>query len=128
MEEPGWRGLLQPALQDKFNLLVVSLIVALFWSLWHLPLFLNGFYPELLVAGMVGGGIYRILLAIFLTWFYNRSGGNLLLLVILHTSFNVMVNYLPLSESVLTVLWVMVAVVLVLKDKMYRTLPSLARS
>ena len=128
MEEPGWRGMMQPALQNKFSPLVASLIVALFWSLWHLPLFLNGFYPELLVAGMVGGGIYRILLAIFLTWFYNRSGGNLLLLVILHTSFNVMVNYLPLSESVLTVLWVMVAVVLVLKDKMYRTLPSLARS
>ncbi len=126
MEEPGWRGLLQPVLQGKFSPLVASLIVALFWSLWHLPLFLNGFYPEPLVAGMVGGGIYRILLAIFLTWFYNRSGGNLLLLVILHTAFNVMVNYLPLSESVLTVLWVMVAVVVVMMDKMYRKLPSLA--
>jgi len=120
MEEPGWRGLLQPALQNKFSPLIASLIVALFWSLWHLPLFLNGFYPEPLVAGMVGGGIYRILLAIFLTWFYNRSGGNLLLLVILHTSFNVLVNYLPLSEAVLIVLWLIVVVAIVLKDKMYR--------
>jgi uncharacterized protein len=73
MEEPGWRGMMQPALQNKFSPLVASLIVAVFWSLWHLPLFLNGFYPEPLVTGMVGGGIYRILLAIFLTWFYNRS-------------------------------------------------------
>ena len=127
MEEPGWRGLLQPALQNKFSPLVASLIVALFWSLWHLPLFLNGFYPEPLVVGMVGGGIYRILLAIFLTWFYNRAGGNLLLLVILHTSFNVLVNYLPLAESVLTVLWLLVAVVVVVNDKMYRKLPSLAQ-
>ncbi len=128
MEEPGWRGLLQPALQNKFSPLVASLIVALFWSLWHLPLFLNGFYPEDLVTGMVGGGIYRILLAIFLTWFYNRAGGNLLLLVILHTAFNVMVNYLPLSESVLTVLWLLVTVVVVVKDQMYRKLPRLARA
>jgi membrane protease YdiL (CAAX protease family) len=127
MEEPGWRGLLQPALQNTFSPLLASLIVALFWSLWHLPLFLNGFYPEPLVTGMVGGGIYRILLATFLTWFYNRSGGNLLLLVILHTSFNVMVNYLPLAESVLTVLWLLVAVAVVVKDKMYRTLPSLVQ-
>lgn len=127
MEEPGWRGLLQPTLQNKFSPLVASLIVALFWSLWHFPLFLSGFYPEDLVTGMVGGGIYRILLAIFLTWFYNRSGGNLLLLVILHTAFNVLVNYLPLSESVLTVLWLLVAVVVVVKDKMYRKLPSLAQ-
>ncbi len=127
MEEPGWRGLLQPALQNKFTPLVASLIVAFFWSLWHLPLFLNGFYPEPLVAGMVGGGIYRILLAIFLTWFYNRAGGNLLLLVILHTSFNVLVNYLPLSEFVLTVLWLLVTVGVVVKDKMYRKLPRLAQ-
>lgn len=79
------------------------------------------------MTGMIGGGIYRILLAIFLTWFYNRTGGNLLLLVILHTSFNVLVNYLPLSESVLTVLWLLVVVAIVLKDKMYRKLARLVQ-
>ncbi len=76
---------------------------------------------------MTVGGVYHILLAIFLTWFYNRAGGNLFLLIFLHTSFNVMVNYIPFSEPVLAVLWLVVAVVVVMKDKMYRKLPNLAQ-
>jgi membrane protease YdiL (CAAX protease family) len=124
MEEPGWRGTMQPALQKRFSPLVAALIVAVFWSLWHLPLYLNGFYPEELVGGMVGGFIYRILLSIFLAWFYNRSGGNLLLMIYLHTCFNMVVNFLPTSDLGLLMLWVLVVVFIVLKDKMYRKVPS----
>ncbi len=124
-EEPGWRGMLQPALQNKFSPLVASLIVSLFWSLWHLPLYLNGFYSDDLVGGMIGGGVYRILLAIFLTWVYNRSHGKLYLMVILHTTFNMMVNFLPTNDLILVVLWLVVVVTVVMKDKMYRKQPVL---
>lgn len=123
-EEPGWRGLMQPELQKRFSPLVAALLVSLAWSLWHLPLYLNGFYPGDLVGGMVGSGIFRILLAVFLAWFYNRSGGNLFLMVILHTSFNWMVNFLPASDMALLVLWLVVVVVVVIRDKMFRKLPS----
>ena len=122
-EEPGWRGFLQPELQTHFSPLVAALIVAGLWSLWHLPLYLNGFYGGDLVGGMIGGAIFRVLLSIFLAWFYNRSEGNLFAMIVLHTSFNVMVNFLPTSDLGLTVLWLIIAVVVVLKDKMYRKLP-----
>ena len=92
----------------------------MFWSLWHLPLYLNGFYSGDLVDGMIGGGIYRILLPIFLAWFYKRSGGNLFLMIFLHTCFNVMVNFLPTSDLDLTLLWLVVVIVVVVKDKMYQ--------
>jgi uncharacterized protein len=124
MEEPGWRGMLQPTLQKRFSPLVAALIVSLFWSLWHLPLYLNGFYPGDVVSGMIGGAIYRIFLAIFLAWFYNRCGGNLFLMVFLHTCFNVMVDFMPLSDIVMLLLWVLVVVVIVVQDKMWRRLPS----
>jgi membrane protease YdiL (CAAX protease family) len=119
-EEPGWRGFLQPELQKRFSPLVAALIVSAFWSLWHLPLYLNGFYGGPLVGGMIGGGIYRILLSIFLAWFYNRSNGDLFAMVFLHTCFNVMVNFLPTSDLGLTVLWLLIVIVIVVKDKMYR--------
>lgn len=129
MEEPGWRGLMQPALQNRYSPLAAALVVAFFWSLWHLPLYLNGFYPGDLLGGMLGGFIYRILLAIFLAWFYNRSGGNLFLMIILHTSFNVMVNFLPTSDLGLLILWVLVAGFVVIRDKMYQNrLPEGSRS
>ncbi len=121
-EEPGWRGMMQPALQNKYSPLVAALIVSAFWSLWHLPLFLNGFYGENLVMGMIGGGIYRIFLAIFLAWAYNRSGGNVLAMIILHTTFNMAVDFLPTSDLLLLVLWIIVTVIVILKDKMYRKL------
>jgi len=123
-EEPGWRGAMQPALQKKVSPLTASLIIAFFWSLWHLPLFLNGFYSGPLVAGMIGGGIFRIFLSIFLTWAYNRSDGNVLLMILLHASFNVIVDYLPLSDVLLAVLWLMVSITVVVSDKMYKKLPE----
>lgn len=123
-EEPGWRGLMQPELQKRFNPLVAALIVSVFWSLWHLPLYLNGFYGGDLVGGMLGGAVFRIFLAIFLAWFYNRSGGSLFLVIFLHTCFNSMVNFLPTSDLGLLVLWLLVTVFVVVKDKMWRKLPS----
>ena len=124
-EEPGWRGLMQPELQKRFSPLTAALIVSVAWSLWHLPLYLNGFYPGDLVGGMLGGFIFRILLSIFLAWFYNRSGGNLFLMMFLHTSFNTMVNFLPTSDLGLLVLWLVVVMFVVIKDKMWRKLPDL---
>ena len=124
-EEQGWRGMLQPQLQNKISPLAAALIVAFVWSLWHLPLFLNGFYSGDPLSGMIGEGIYRILLAVFLAWVYNRSGGTLYVMVILHTSFNMMVNFLPTNDMILAVLWLVVVVGVVLKDKMYRKNPAL---
>ncbi|MCX6239762.1 MAG: type II CAAX endopeptidase family protein [Bacteroidia bacterium] len=39
LEEFGWRGLLLPELNKKFNLPISAIVVGLIWGLWHLPLF-----------------------------------------------------------------------------------------
>lgn len=39
-EEPGWRGFALPRLQQRFGPLVGTFVLAIFWALWHLPLFL----------------------------------------------------------------------------------------
>jgi membrane protease YdiL (CAAX protease family) len=119
-EEIGWRGFMQPELQKRFSPLVAALIVSVFWSLWHLPLFLNGVYDADLIVGMVSGAIYRIPLAIFLAWFYNRSGGNIFLTMFLHASFNRTPSLLSTSSLMLMALCLIVAVVMVVKDKMWR--------
>lgn len=39
LEEAGWRYILQPELEKKYNFIVSTLIVSLIWWVWHLPLF-----------------------------------------------------------------------------------------
>jgi membrane protease YdiL (CAAX protease family) len=122
MEEPGWRGFMLPELQKRFSPLVASLVIAAFWDLWHVPLHLNGFYPESVVQGMIGRSVYIIPLSILLTWFYNRTGGSLFLLICLHTTFNVMGDAVPASFPPAAILMLAFVFFIVFKDKMYRPL------
>ena len=43
LEETGWRGILQPELEKKYGFTVSTVLVAIIWWMWHLPLFfING--------------------------------------------------------------------------------------
>ncbi len=119
IEEPGWRGFLLPELQKRFNPLVASLIIAVIWNLWHIPLHINGFYSTGVVAGMAGRSLFIIPLAIFFTWVYNKSGGQLLVLVLLHTSLNVVHGVVPASFLVMLAIVAILLIVIVVRGKMY---------
>ena len=46
-EETGWRGYLQPALQQRFGVLPATGLVAVAWAAWHAPqFFLIGTYED----------------------------------------------------------------------------------
>ena len=38
LEEIGWRGFLQPALQKRFSVFLSTVIVSGIWAIWHWPL------------------------------------------------------------------------------------------
>lgn len=38
LEEIGWRGFFQPALEEKFPFAISTFIMGLLWAVWHLPL------------------------------------------------------------------------------------------
>lgn len=42
VEELGWRGFLQPRLQERTSVLAAGLGIGVLWWLWHLPLFFSG--------------------------------------------------------------------------------------
>jgi membrane protease YdiL (CAAX protease family) len=39
LEEAGWRYILQPELEKKFSFTLSTIITAVIWWIWHLPLF-----------------------------------------------------------------------------------------
>lgn len=38
-EEFGWRGVLQPKLEEKISFPLATIITGIIWAMWHLPLF-----------------------------------------------------------------------------------------
>jgi membrane protease YdiL (CAAX protease family) len=83
-EEPGWRGFLLPLLQRYTSPIVATLIVAVIWSIWHLPLLGSEFaWPVVpaFLASLFGG-------AFVLSWLYNSSRGSVLMPMLMHAILN----------------------------------------
>jgi membrane protease YdiL (CAAX protease family) len=125
-EEGGWRGFALPRLQGRFDPLLASVVLAALWGLWHLPLHLTGYYSS--VYGNPLNGILQQMLstfplAVIFTWLYNRSQGNLLIMVLLHTAINVTSGIVAPAVG-LIVTTVLAVVGMILVDRMYRKTPA----
>lgn len=119
-EEPGWRGFAMPRLQRRFSPMIASLIVGTFWGLWHVPLHLMGLY-----YGGAWGAIIRIQeipRAILFTWIYNRTSGSLFLVILFHASINTAGFFLPRSFPLIFVVCTLVAIIVMIKEKMWKQL------
>lgn len=90
MEEPGWRGYALPLLQDRHGPVVATMLLGLAWGIWHVPLY------------GPAGFIVPLVLGVFYTWLYNRSG-SVLLCILLHGSFTAAQDGLLLTEDSFTV-------------------------
>lgn len=86
-EELGWRGYAQPRLQARMSVGAAGLVIGLVWGLWHLPLFY--FFPS--AVGEIPLALYVPLVSaasVLFAWLYNRTGGSVLLCVLLHAGIN----------------------------------------
>lgn len=83
-EEMGWRGYALPRLQGERSALSATLILSLFLAIWHVPAFFYLYDSSILVGWLVG----MLAGAIVFTWFYNSSGGSILMVALWHGAFN----------------------------------------
>jgi membrane protease YdiL (CAAX protease family) len=114
-EEPGWRGFALPRLQTRYSPIVSSLIIALAWFPWHLPL--TGFGAD--EISYLGYGLGFVPEAVVLTWLFNRTNGSILAVGIAHASFNVAGKYMfPPTNASLLVQFILAAI-LILIDRMW---------
>lgn len=92
-EEPGWRGFALSRLQEGRSPLAATIIVAVFSWLWHLPLmWVNPAFADVVqlsfFAAFVPLLVFLLALGLLATWVYNRSGGSVLMPILLHFSWN----------------------------------------
>jgi membrane protease YdiL (CAAX protease family) len=83
-EEPSWRGFLQPLLQRAVAPLGATLVVALVWAVWHLPLMGSEFAWPLVPAFLVSltGAAFTQ------AYLFNASRGSSLLPMLSHALIN----------------------------------------
>lgn len=121
-EEFGWRGYAQDQSQSKWSALISSLILGIFWWIWHFPLFfMEGMLQKELGFGSVafwGYGAFVFALSIIFTWVYNNNSRSILAAIMLHFMANATTNIpAPISDraSLLSIgLLVVVAIVIVM--------------
>jgi len=89
-EEVGWRGFALPRFQAKFNALVSSLILTLFWALWHWPLFFyRPGYTSMDPAGIFGWFFSLLTGSILLSWLFNASRASILICAVFHSTVDI---------------------------------------
>ena len=89
-EEIGWRGFALPRLQKKSNALIASIILTLFWALWHLPLFFyRPGYTTMEFTGILGWVFSLLTGSILLTWLYNSSRASILICAVFHSTIDI---------------------------------------
>jgi membrane protease YdiL (CAAX protease family) len=114
-EEPGWRGYALPRLRARWSALVASILLALAWACWHLPLWWVADVPRPFPVYVVG----MIPLTIIFTWLVERGDGSALLALLLHASLNTALVRLPIFPAFdiwIVLLWC-VAVVIVSSNR-----------
>jgi hypothetical protein len=125
IEELAWHSYGTDSLRSRFNLFNTSLIFAVFWALWHLPLsFIKDYYQSNLVeTGLMHALNFPLSLIPFvllMNWLYYKTGRNVLVAVVFHTTagyFNEIFSTHPDSKIIQTALLIVLAVVVVLKER-----------
>ena len=127
LEELAWHTYGTDSLRSRFNLFNTSIIFALFWGIWHVPLsFIKDYYQSHLV---VSGAIYSInfLVSLFpfviiMNWLYYKSGRNILVAIIFHITagyFNEIFATHPMSKVIQTGLLLIFSIFLMLREKSF---------
>lgn len=122
-EESGWRGFAQPRLQARYSVIVASVIVGIVWALWHLPYDLvpdNG--GQSLAWFLEYRLFWRVVMAVILTWLYNRTNGSLLAPALFHPAMNVFGNQF-FGTALCKVLFIAVLIIALVSDRMWKKLP-----
>jgi membrane protease YdiL (CAAX protease family) len=86
-EEVGWRGYALPRLAARMGLARASLVLGVIWAVWHLPLFFlrwGDTYGQSFVVFV----LQVTALSVAMAWLWMRTGGSLLLTMLLHAAVN----------------------------------------
>jgi membrane protease YdiL (CAAX protease family) len=120
-EEVGWRGFALPELRKRFGMVTSSVIIGVFWTLWHIPMMsMQHVSPWMYIVFFP----FMICGSIFFTWLWEHTNRSLLLAVLAHVGahLNATGHSLPRVTPLVihTIAYVFVAAAIVLTGRSAR--------
>ena len=124
-EEPGWRGFLQPCLQESMDPWVAAICVGIMWAAWHTPLF----FVTWTSASPASFVLIEIGVSILIAFAVNSAGVAVLVAILMHSAFNASSRFLdpflgqtatrsrPSPEWILAFAYLFVAAIIVVFTK-----------
>jgi membrane protease YdiL (CAAX protease family) len=125
-EELGWRGYGMDSLRSGRTLFSATLVFAVLWALWHLPLFFinNYYHHQLLSNGLYFANFWIsvIPMAFLINWLYYRNNRSVIACFLIHLSADISMSVFALEQftkCIVTVLLLIGAAAIVLADKKF---------
>ncbi len=114
-EELGWRAFALPRLQQWKGPLVASLVLGLFWGVWHVPMWIAGRAGDPAWLTLMLMAVNMVPMTVLYTFLFNRTGGSLPLVCLFHASSAIKGYLLPSlpTATQVTLLWLAAAGVVV---------------
>lgn len=123
-EELGWRGYGIDSLRSRLNLFTSSIILAILWLIWHIPLFfITGSYQNQLLSyppGWIAFGVALIPAELLTDWIYYKNNRSTLAAIMFHFSTNFggeLLNFDRFTKVIQAVLLIIIAACIVWKDR-----------
>ncbi len=125
IEELAWHSYGTDCLRNRVTLFTTSVVFAIFWALWHLPLsFIKDYYQHQV---METGILYSINFAvslfpfvIIMNWLYFRTGRNIFVTIIFHLTAgfaNEIFATHPMSKVIQTIILLIISVIILWKER-----------
>jgi membrane protease YdiL (CAAX protease family) len=90
-EEPGWRGYALPRLEERYGPVSATLLLALLWAAWHLPLFL---IPDWTTSPLWTFVLILVGVSIIMTTAVNLARFSVIAAIATHAAFNTVSRFL----------------------------------
>ena len=126
-EELGWRGYGVDSIRSKFNLFRTTLIFAVVWALWHLPLFfIHGYYQNELwntsIVYVINFFVSILPATILMNWMYYKNNRSITAAILFHFIFNlfsVLFQTEQFTKCIITIVLLVISIIIILKDKAF---------
>ena len=127
LEELAWHSYGTDSLRRRFSLFTTSMVFAVYWAAWHLPLaFIDGYYHSNLADGGLLHGLNFVVglfpFVLLMNWLYYKTGRNILVSVAVHLAANVFNELFaphPDSKVIQTGLLLLLTAYLLMKDRKF---------